>query len=163
MYRNILDGTITAEEVTDIDAAIATLEARLTILVGLTAKERLSNQGMGPQNEGFASRALIAGQQHSGLMPRELDLAAIQRDKALREVLLPRFERLRQLTNKMEHTIHLAGSEYFKGALAIYGALKLFGRAAGLDDLIAELGRRFAKPPKQPVADAGPIAEEPVV
>jgi hypothetical protein len=160
MVKNILDAVIPAEQLVTVDTAITSLETTLTILVGLTAEERRSLLGMGPQSESFAEQALLAGKQYVGLMPPDLDIQGIERDKALREALLPRFERLRTLTNKMEHTIQLAGTEYYAGGLAIYRALKAFGRAAGLDNLIAELGRRFARakaepaqpPPQQPAA-----------
>ena len=156
MNRNILDGSIPAEDLITIDAAIASLENTLTILVGLSTSQRRALPGMGPQSESFAEQALAAGKQYVGLMPRDLNINAIERDRTLRQTLLPRFERLRNLTTKMEHTIHLAGSEYYSGGLAIYRALKAFGRAAGIDELIAELGRRFKKASTEPAP--GPTA-----
>jgi hypothetical protein len=165
MYRNIQDGSIAAEDIVEIDAAITTLETKLIILVGLTGAERQSLQGLGPQSASFADQALLAGQQNAGLMPRDLNLAAIQRDKVLRETLLPRFERMRHLTTKMDHTIHLAGAEYYSGGLAIYRALRAFGRGFGLDDLIAELGRRFArtKAKTEPAPETASEPEQPSI
>lgn len=156
MIRNILDGSIVAEDIVLIDAAITTLETKLTILMSLSPEERKSLPGMGPQSESFAGQALQAAQLNEDLMPRGLDLESIERDKVLREQLLPRFERLRHLTERMDHTIHLAGSEYYRGALAIYKALKAFGRSAGLEALIEELRRRFPqrrKPTETPTEE----------
>jgi hypothetical protein len=163
MFKDRIRTVAVAEDLQLVDAAITTIEAKMPYLVGLMSAERLSLLGMGPQNESFANQALQAAIQHPDLMPNGLSVAAIQADKDLREALLPRFERLRVLTTKMDNTILVLGSEFFGGALAIYKALQAFGKEAGITELLADLKRRFHRAKVATETTPTPNPEDPVI
>lgn len=160
MLKNTFSAVLPAEDLIEIDAAITTLENKFPFLVGLEAEYRRTLNGMGPQTASFAGQALQAALMHPGLIPADLNVPVIRADKELRELMLPRYERIRALKTKMDHTLLLVGSEYYGGALAIYKALKAFGRAAGLEDLLSDLKRRFSRARRELTA---PTPEDPVI
>jgi hypothetical protein len=162
MIRHTIPTVLTAEDLTEILTAVSTLENKLGFTLGLTSDERRSLPGMGPQTKSFADQALQGAILNAGLIPADLDIPAITRDKALREQLLPCLERLRALTTKVDHTVHLLGSEYFAGALAIYKALKAFGPSAGLQELLTELKLRFVRA-RASGESTNPTPEEPII
>lgn len=145
MIKHTIKAVLSAQDLTEIDAALTTLETKLGFTVGLESYERLGLHGMGPQNKAFADQALEGALLNQGLIPDALKVEAIHADKTLCEQLLPPFERIRAMDSRLDDTIFLLGSEYYAGARAIYRALKAFGSMAGIEDLLAELKLRFRK------------------
>lgn len=150
ILKNRIDLVLTAEQVAGVESAIADVEAATPFLIGLTVEDRLELAKLGPKSEGFVALALEAARLNEGLLPRDLDLNDLERDRAAREALRPLYERMRQITRKLEDTMLLLGSDYYEGALSIYRALKANGHLEGLQPVLYDLGRRFAKAPRPP-------------
>ncbi|RYD70698.1 MAG: hypothetical protein EOP84_26245 [Verrucomicrobiaceae bacterium] len=91
-----------------------------------------------------------------GLLPRNLDLAAIERDMVAWEQLSDRSLRMKQLAERMEHTTMLLGSDFLTGTLAAYKALQLNGKTAGLEAVLGDVGQRFARKKKTQQAPVVP-------
>lgn len=150
ILKNRIDLVLTAEQIAGFGAALDAVEAATPFLIGLTAEDRLELAKLGPKSEGFVALALETAQLNEGLLPRDLDLADLERDRAAREALRPLYERMRQITRKLDDTMLLLGSDYYEGALSIYRALKANGHLEGLQPVLYDLSRRFAKTPRTP-------------
>jgi hypothetical protein len=157
MLAQRIDAVLTAEKLTAVNAAYTTIEAELDFLVSLEPGVARHMAKMGLRNETFTRSAMEAATQNPTIVPQALDLAALERDKALRDQLLALQQRTQRLHDRLYHTNAVLGAEMYSGALAIYKALKAFGRAAGLGMLLDELGRRFKRvPTSSPVEPVTP-------
>ena len=145
ILKNRINLVLTAEQVAGLETAILAVEDASTFLVGITIDDRVELAKLGPKSEAFVALALETGRLNEGLLPRDLDLADLERDRAAREALRPLYERMRQLSRKLDDTMLLLGSDCYSGALAVYRALKTNGQLEGLQPVLADLGRRFAR------------------
>jgi hypothetical protein len=157
ILENRIDIILTAEQLAGFDTALDALDAATTMLQGVTVADRSRLAKLGPKSEAFASLALDTGIHNEGLLPRDLDLADLRRDREIRQELKPRYERLRQVTRKFDDTILLLGVDYFNGALAIYRSLKANGQLEGLQPVLLEMGRRFTRGPVTPAPEAATL------
>jgi hypothetical protein len=64
--------------------------------------------------------------------------------------LRPRLARLTAISEKSDDTEVALGSDIMVFCLTLYGILKAIGAGAGLDELKAQMGARFARGPKAP-------------
>ena len=148
MLARRIDAALTAETLTAVNAAYTTIETELDFLVSLEPAEARKMAKMGLRNETFTRATLEAAAQNPTVVPQAVDQAALERDKVLREQLLALQQRTQRLHDRLYHTNALFGAQMYSGALAIYKALKAFGRAMGLGMLLDELSRRFKQGPK---------------
>lgn len=162
MYKDIVDMTVSAEALTTVDTAQTTLETTLNFVASVPVNERRKLFKIGSNTEEFAARILELAKHNLDLLPRGLDLDAIERDKVAREQLIPRLDRMRQLVERLEHTVMLLGVDYLAGTRVAYRSLKANGKTAGLEDLLADIGQCFAHPRKpaattavEPAPDSG--------
>src|SRR5688572_19808189 len=91
---NKIDVTLSEEQVAAIIAALDALDVALSFSLSLTPEERQRLFRMGTRSEGFVREALTVAQQHPEHLPSSLEVAAMQRDLALRDVLQPVLSRL---------------------------------------------------------------------
>lgn len=142
-YKDLIDVSFTAEDVTEINTALTTLETKLATLRAMSKEELKRTAHIGQGNEGFTVGAINAGLQKPNLLPPNIDMVMVQRDQAAREILDPIAVRLQTLTETVQHSRKLMGADLYAAARAIYKALQEFGRDAGIGALLEELGRRF--------------------
>ena len=84
-YKDQIDVTFTTEDVTEINAALTTLETKFSVLRALTKLELRRMSHLGLRNETFTVGAIAAAQQNTQLIPPGIDLAAVERDRVARE------------------------------------------------------------------------------
>jgi hypothetical protein len=82
--------------------------------------------------------------QNPGLIPATIELAALERDIAAREQLLPLLFRLQRLVRMLEDTTIALGVDMYEGARGLYKAMKITAEINGLVEVVAALGERFA-------------------
>ncbi len=162
MYQNHVDQTLAAEDLASVDAAQDTLEQIFSFAYSMAVSERAALYKIGPNTEVFAHRILDLAKRNPDLLPRGLDIAAIERDKTTRDQLIPRLDRMRQLVERLTHLVMLLGSDYLGGTRCAYRSLQANGKAAGLEDLLADIGQCFARvrkttatPPTEPTTGSG--------
>ncbi len=152
--QDLLDlTTITDQDWTDIDAALATLETKLgSLLLDLTIEQRRRLTKMGDKSEAFCRQTLVVARQNAAKLPADTvtDLTTEEGDLASLDKLRQRLTRLSQLGEKAADSEMALGSDIMVFALATYGMLKAIGAGAGLDGLRSQLGARFAKGPQKP-------------
>jgi hypothetical protein len=145
MSQNIVSLVLSADQLTAIDGALATLEQNLPGLVALQPSQRRELYKMGEKSEQFGRQTLNVLTNNPQIVPPSLGLAEAQQDVAALDALRPRLQRMKQLVERGEDTETALGSDIMSTALEGYGLLKVSGKNQGLDGLRQELSSRFAK------------------
>src|SRR5687768_2469147 len=105
MKNHIIDATISAESITSMTTAVATLNTEVADFgINLDEAERKHSQKLGTRNETFAREMLEFAQQYPQLMPAGIDVAALQRDLAARDQVTPILFQLKGLVRTLEDT-----------------------------------------------------------
>jgi len=131
-----------------VDAALTTLEQTLSGLVSLTPDERRRITKMCEKSEAFARDALAVLGENGAVLPRNLDMAEVQRDLHMHDALRQRLVRLTRLVEKANDTDMALGSDMMAAALEGYAFLKIAGKGEGLHGLRKSLSQRFDNGPR---------------
>lgn len=150
MSQNLISLTLTEADYTEIDSALATLEAKLSSLIALDTAERRSLSKMGEKSEAFCRRTLITMSENPELIPSSVGLAEALHDMAQLDALRPRVTRLRKLAGLAEDSEMALGSDMMTTSLEGYALLKVLGKGSALDALRRDMATRFAR--KAPAA-----------
>lgn len=129
--------------------AVATIKAKLSFLVDLSAEERKALPKMGDKSRAFVSKALEVATQNPDFLPRSFDLEELRKDVQLFEALYPLLLSMTQLQELLDDTCLAVGSEAYAAALQVYNYAKASGQGAGLDAVVGEMGQRFARKPRK--------------
>ena len=135
MTQNLMSLALSADDLDAIDAALATLEARLTGLVALQPDERRGLTKMGDKSEAFCRQTLAAMAAQPQCVPPDFGLESALADLAAADRLHPRLLRLRRLSERAEDSEMALGCDVMVAALQGHALLK----AAGCDPEPAEL------------------------
>jgi hypothetical protein len=158
MSQNLVDMQIDTAILDPLDAAITQMESSLASLVSLTPEQRRGLMKMGEKSEAFCRAALNVAQQHGGIMARDFDIEAFQRDQQTLDLLRPRILRIAHLYQRITDTEMALGSDLMVAALEVYGVLKVAGKGKGLDEARRNLGARWRVSPHEsgePVGESG--------
>lgn len=118
-------------------------------LIALAVDQRRQLTKMGDKSEAFCRQAVNVMADNSGILPRNLDLTALQRDLAALDVLRPRLLRLTRLHERANDTEMALGSDLMTNALEGYAFLKIAGEGEGLRALRRMLSARFNRSPNR--------------
>jgi hypothetical protein len=129
--------------------AINTIKEKLPFLIDLTTEERKSLPKLGDKSRAFVSKALEIAAQNPDFLPRSFDVDEMRRDIELFEDLYPILLSLSQLQELIDDTSVAVGSEAYAAGLMVYNYAKASGKGAGLESMIDDLGRRFARKSKK--------------
>ena len=157
--QDLIDlSSITTQDWTDVDAALATIEAKLGVkCLDLTIEQRKELTKMGDKSEAFARQTLVVSRQNAAKLPDDTvtELTTEEGDLSDLDKLRLRLTRLTALQEKAEDTEMALGSDIMVFALVAYRLLKAIGAGAGLDALKAQMGARFKRGPRQTPAPGG--------
>ena len=149
--------SLTDEEFENATDAVKSVADAMPYLIALSPSERRHIVRVGLASEGFMQGALELARQNPHIVPSLVDLAALERDLALRDKLAPLEAALTLLATKVNHTRRLANADLYEGCLDIYHELQRHGQDQGLDDLLAPLRERFK--PRRAVTDSVPPSQ----
>ncbi|MGB3309553.1 MAG: hypothetical protein WBG32_20250 [Nodosilinea sp.] len=142
-YENI-SATVAAQDLSEIKAAIATIQTRLPFLISLTSDERRKRIKMGDKSLAFVRNSVTATQNNPEIVPSSFDIAEFTRDYQLTVDLTEVLSLLEQLTEKVDDTLLAVGSESMSGSLLVYDYVKTAARhSPGLKSVADQLGERF--------------------
>lgn len=110
-----------------VDAALATLEARLVSLISLRPDVPCGWARMGAKSEAFC-RETLAALAADPRLPSEFDLARAQADLAAADALHARLLRLRRLTERAEDSELALGCDVMMAALQGHALLEACAR-----------------------------------
>lgn len=145
MAVNRISSEFSADDRAKVMDLIAQIDQKLSFLVDVGPEERRSMTKLGDRNGAFTRKALEIATQNPNFLPRSFDIDEMRRDYELYEALQPILLALTRLRELMDDTAVAAGDEAYRAALEVYRYAKANGSVAGLDDLIDEMGRRFAQ------------------
>lgn len=143
MSQNIVDIIFDADALSDIDAALTTLDTRLIGLVALDPVKRRRLHKMGDKSEAFCRLAVDVLTANPQILPANFDLAALQRDVAALDALRMRTVQVMRLYQRMLDTEMALGSDIMSNSVEGYQFLKVAGKSAGLDEPRKQLAVRF--------------------
>lgn len=143
MSQNLISLSLTAENYTAIDQAIATLENLFSGLVELSADERRGIVRMGDKSEAFCRQTLALMTENRGMVPNDVGLDEALNDLSQLDQLRRRTIRLRQLAGRCEDSETALGSDVMSTSLEGYALLKVLGKGSALEGLRQEISARF--------------------
>ncbi len=154
MADNRISANLSATDRLAVMDAIATIRQKLPFLIDLTTEERKALPKLGDKSRAFVTKALEVGTQNPDFLPRSFDLDEMRRDIELFEALYPILLSLTQLQELVDDTAVAVGSEAYAAGLMVYNYAKASGKGTGLDSMVDDLGRRFARKTKKVPAKA---------
>lgn len=145
MADNRISASLSQPDREAVMTAIATIREKLPFLLDLTTEERRSLPKLGDKSRAFVSKALEVATQNQDFLPRSFDLDEMREDVLLFEAMYPILLALMQLQELIDDTYVAVGSEAYAASLLVYNYAKASGKGAGLDAVVDEMGRRFAR------------------
>jgi hypothetical protein len=145
MTENRISASLTPEDKQAVLAAIATIKQKLPFLIGLTPEESKSLPRLGDKSRGFVTKALEVATQNPDFLPRSFDIEEMRKDVELFDNLYPIVLAVSQLQELIDDTVAVVGSEAYMAALTVYNYAKTAKGDAGLEAVVEDLGRRFAR------------------
>lgn len=145
MAENRISASLSQADREAVISAIATIREKLPFLIDLTNEQRRSLPKLGDKSRAFVSKALEVATQNPDFLPRSFDLNEMRQDVELFEALYPILLSLTQLQELVDDTVMQVGSEAYAAGLIIYNYAKTSGKGAGLDAVVDDMGRRFAR------------------
>ena len=149
MLQNLVSAKLSPADRQEIIDAIKTIRDKMPFLVDLTPEERRSLPRMSDKSRAFVRKTLDVATQNQDFLPRSFDLEEMQQDVELFEELYPIWQSLTQLCELVDDTKMAVGSDAYVAALLVYNYAKTSGLGAGLNDVIDDLGKRFARRSRQ--------------
>ncbi len=144
MTQNLISLSFTPEDVTTIDAAVSTLEEKLTRLIELSVDERRGLNKMGDKSEAACRQTLLVLAQNPQILPPSFELAEAQRDLVALDQLRQFSVRIHQLAARLDDTEMALGSDILSAALEGYTFAKAAGKGVALDALRESMASRYS-------------------
>jgi len=159
--RQRVSATLTPAQRDAILADIAALKQKMAFLINLDPADKRSMPKMGDDSRGFVSRARDLVRRDDSFLPRAFDVAEMERDVTLAEMLQPIQAALNGLSEAVDDTYTEVGSEAYVAALIVYQSARANGVSSALDEALDDLSARFARKTSGGGADEKPAAPAP--
>ena len=116
-------------------------------LIALTPEERQRIPKMSDATLPFVQKALDYASTNPSFVPAYIDVSELKTDLVAVNVLAEVQRPLAQISQSLEDTMMLCGSEAYIAALAFYNSVKLAAKlkVPGAESIYEELSTRFAK------------------
>ena len=145
---NRISEELSDEQVTTVQGALATIRGALPFLLTLSAQERRELPRLGPKSVGFDEKCVTYMTNRAQFVPGFVDLAEVQKDRALRSQLLRFAAELQTLAASVDDTLQLVASEVWMADLAYYQSVREAAHRGrdGAQDVYDDLRQRFPGP-----------------
>jgi hypothetical protein len=147
--QNRIDASLSATVRDEVLDLIAQIRTKLPFLIDLSPEERMSLPKMGDKSRAFVNGSLQMATQDDSYLPRAFDVEELRKDVELAENMQPISVALKQLSEFVDDTYILVGSEAYTASLVVYQSAKRNGHGAALDGLLDSLAQRFARKSKE--------------
>ncbi len=144
--ENNFNFSLTPEELKQVNQAVDVLKTILEPkLSSLATSDKRDMPKMGDKTLAFVEKSVSYGEMYPDFMPKFIDIKEAKMDlktvKDLKQLLTP----LLRITNEIDDTMTLAGSEAYSSALSIYKVLKNAANMgqAGAKEASDDLKSRF--------------------
>ena len=105
---------------------------------------------MGDKSSAFVTKTLEVATQNPDFLPRSFNVEEMRKDVELMQMLQPVLMVVNQLQDLVEDTYMQVRSEAYSAALIVYNYAKNSPSGSALEGVAEDLGRRFARKPRQP-------------
>jgi hypothetical protein len=145
---NRISAVLSDEDVAAVQGALATIRGVLPFLVTLAAQERQALPRLGPKSVGFDEKCVTYMANRAQFVPGFVDLAEVQKDRALRTQLQRFAAELQTLAASVDDTLQLVSSEVWMADLAYYQSAREAAHRGrdGAQDVYDDLRQRFPGP-----------------
>jgi hypothetical protein len=152
---NLISTTLSTQDLADIKAHLAGIQAKLPFLLGLSDEERKTMLKVQSANKGFITDVLKVGPNIIDDLPKRIDLQEIAKDNLLHDQLDEIRVIAEDLLGRIADTQVVAGNEAMGGALDVFNCNKVNVRqnVPGSQQADDEMGRRFARRSKPAVPE----------
>jgi hypothetical protein len=142
---NRISAVLTAQDITDILAAITTIQGKLPFLLSLTAQQRKELPKMGDKSAAFDEKCYTYMTSNPEFLPGFVELDEVNKDRALREQIVQFYPQLSALYETVDDTLMVLGSELWMADLAYYQSTREAARRnrPGAESIYANLRERF--------------------
>lgn len=151
MSQNLISLSLSDAQLATVDSSLDQIEAQLTELIALTAKQRQVATKMGPRAETFCRETLDLLAQNQQVIPPNFSLQDAQADLTAMDRLRPRLKRLTRLSERASDTQFALSNDVMRASLKGYALLKVVGQNEGLEALRKSIGTAFTKCARQAV------------
>ncbi|WP_442938150.1 hypothetical protein [Nostoc sp.] len=139
-YQNIT-GSLSAQDIQEIKAALQKIQQKLPFLVTLSTEERRKLVKMGDKSLAFVSNSFTAAQSNREILPATFDIEELVRDYQLATALTELLISMQQLTQQVDDTLMAVGSEVMTSSLTVYDYVKTASKKTpGLKTVAEQLG-----------------------
>jgi len=145
MSQNLIHASLADADAQEVLAAIDTIEQKLPFLLGLSPDQIRTLVRLGEDNIGFVQDTLRVARLNAGLLPANSPVPGLEADLALWQALLPVAARVTRLKELLDSTLLATRSDCYAVSLDIYASLQRLGDAQGLEELRAQLAKRFRR------------------
>lgn len=156
---NQISLVFTAQDITDINAALAVLEDKLLPkLINLTVEQRRANPKIGDKTLAFDEKCQTYAAQRPELVPAFADTAELAKDRAAIAMAQPWLLKLAPLCEGLEDTVSLLYTDVYNFDLSLLNSVKQASKRGvpGADTIYEDLRQRFpGRPPAAPPAGGG--------
>ncbi len=152
MQDNQISVNFSKEELNKINEATKILqEILLPKLVKLNNEQRQEIVKMGDKTLAFVTKSYEHAKQNPTLVPAYLDINEMKIDLDAVETLRQIFNPLQEITQDLEDSMTLSGSEAFIASLAFYNAIKGASKSkiGASEQIYNDLSQRFARPSRK--------------
>ena len=155
---NKISASISAQDMTDIMAAFATIKAKLPFLINLTLEEKRRMPTIGTERGGMMETFDSEMNLHPDLIPTFVDQPELVIDRALFLQLDTLKACARELCEGIEDTQQVVGSDIYLAYLSFYNNVKQAAKRAivGADSIFQNLRRFFERGPYKASPPANP-------
>jgi hypothetical protein len=145
--NNRVSASIDGGTIQSVKDALVTIHAALPFLIGLKPEERQAIPKISEANKNFTQDAIVAIKNNGNLLPAYLTAVEISKDYNLYLQLDELVSLSQQLTEKLNDTQMLAGSEAYVSALTAYRLFEAASNAGlpGTDTVYDQLKQRFVQ------------------
>ncbi|MCL5033473.1 MAG: hypothetical protein M1395_00010 [Bacteroidetes bacterium] len=142
----------------DLEAALGGIKItkeKLPFLIEISRGEKRRLVRIDDAAQPWTARMLEAATQHPGMLPANFDLQEMQKDVELWRQLIQVGQALTSLKQLVDDTCDAVAVDAYSSALAVYRLGKDTGIGMeGLEDLMDEFGKRFARKTNKSTATA---------
>lgn len=152
--QNLVSNALTAEAVTAITGAVATIRTNLPFLLNLNNAQRKSFQNITESSQGIVQATINFVAQHPEALPGTFNVVEFNKDAALFAPLQQVASLIASLNTDTQDTNRALHSDLYGETLDVYASAKVANRAGTYDDYINTVKTRFATGPRKNVSAA---------
>ena len=145
---NRISTSLTAQTITDINTALATIRTKLPFLVPLTLEERKTMAKGGTKSQGIIQQSLSFAAQNATALPGDFNTVEYAKDGALHDQLEAVSMAIAKLNEDVNDTLMVLNSELFLQSVDVYAFAKINNRNGLYDSYLSLIKPFFTHPRK---------------